>query len=345
MKRTGLFEFAGAAAVAAVLAGCTGLLLSQPALSGVEGKGQDDMPAPIGPLNGASNVGHSASHHRTFHYKGKAQSFIVPTGVSQITVVASGASGPNGQVSGYCRLIGGLGGLVQATIAVTPGEALAIVVGGEGTIGGWNCGNESGNGDGGFNGGGDGGQSPDSSGSFYFTGDGGGGASDVRQGGSALAYRVIVAGGGGGAGAGSYNNGAGGGGVGGGRIGGRGSGETGSGWCLGWGGRGGTQSKGGSGGRGGPPAYGSHGTHGKHGALGLGGFGGGGKSVYGGDGGGGGGGYYGGGGGGSGADCTSSTGSGGGGGGGSSYVEPGATNAKDQKGAASPGDGQIVISW
>jgi hypothetical protein len=43
--------------------------------------------------------------------------------------------------------------------------------------------------------------------------------------------------------------------------------------------------------------------------------------------------------------CTSSVGAGGGGGGGSSYIEPGATNVKDQKGAAPPGNGQIVISW
>jgi hypothetical protein len=33
------------------------------------------------------------------------------------------------------------------------------------------------------------------------------------------------------------------------------------------------------------------------------------------------------------------------GGGGSAYVEPGATNVKDNKGAAPPGNGEVVISW
>jgi hypothetical protein len=64
----------------------------------------------------------------------------------------------------------------------------------------------------------------------------------------------------------------------------------------------------------------------------------------GGGGGGGGGGYYGGGGGGGGGGGEDGC-PGGGGGGGSSYVEPGATNVKDKKGAAPPGNGQIVISW
>src|SRR5579862_8758552 len=59
--------------------------------------------------------------------------------------------------------------------------------------------------------------------------------------------------------------------------------------------------------------------------------------------GGGGGGHYGGGGAGGGGledGCP-----GGGGGGGSSYVEPGATTIKGKKGAASPGNGQVVIAW
>jgi hypothetical protein len=298
---------------------------------------------PIDALNGANNVVEAASHHRIFHYKGKKQSFIVPTGVTHVTVVATGASGPDGLGSGSCSYSGGTGGVLQATIPVTPGETLAIFVGGEGGIGA-TCGSKSGSGSGGFNGGGNGGASYTGG---FDVGDGGGGASDVREGGSGFSNRVIIAGGGGGAGGGAFNHqGYGGGGDGGGRIGGRGSsGNCGSGWGVGGGGSGGTQTRGGKGGLGGCDGYG-HGVHGDHGAFGLGGSGGSGDSPDGGGGGGGGGGgYYGGGGGGSGETSTSSTGSGGGGGGGSSYVESGATDVKDKKGAASPGNGQIKIFW
>jgi len=76
----------------------------------------------------------------------------------------------------------GAGGSVKATIPVTPGEKLAIFVGGYGATAG------------GFNGGGTGGSTGGSGGN----GGGGGGASDVRQGGDRLANRVVVAGGGGG---------------------------------------------------------------------------------------------------------------------------------------------------
>jgi hypothetical protein len=314
----------------AMLAGCSG---SQP---------------PMDPVNGANDIGRSASYHQTFHYTGKAQSFAVPRGVMQVTVSASGASGPI--VRGTeCGRFGGRGGLVQATISVKPGEKLVLFVGGKGEIG-WGCGSQFGKGSGGFNGGANGGQSGYSSNGYYdeYYGDGGGGASDVRQGGTKLEDRVVVAGGGGGGGGAGYSQSAGGGGAGGGKSAGRGGGRGESSTCQGWGGQGGSQNKGGSGGLGGPPPR-SHGTRGR---LGLGGAGANEKPLSGGGGagGGGGGGYYGGGGGGSGSHCGGTTGdgrtgSGGGGGGGSSYVEPGATNVKDQKGAASPGDGRIVISW
>jgi hypothetical protein len=106
---------------------------------------------------------------KTFRYEGKKQSFIVPSGVTQINVAASGAGSPSGD-----KYRGGKGGLLKATIAVTPGEKLGIFVGGAGVASTGGSG-----GSGGFN---------------------GGGASDVRQGGNELKNRVIVAGGGGGAG-------------------------------------------------------------------------------------------------------------------------------------------------
>jgi hypothetical protein len=294
---------------------------------------------PIQLPNDAADVGPSVSHHKMFHFTGKAQSFIVPKGVTQITVVASGASGPIIRSGSYCNVYGGMGGLVHATIPVRPSETLAVFVGGEGQVGGGLVGCLSGSGTGGFNGGGNGGQSINSSSGYYeyFSGDGGGGASDVRQGGSQLANRVVVAGGGGGAGglAGPMD---GVGGPGGGKIGGRGIGPVGS-DCIGGFGRGGIQTEGGKGGRGA--------SKGENGALGQGGLGGQGTYVKypgGGGGGGAGGGYYGGGGGGSSATCHYVS-PGGGGGGGSSFVEPGATNVKAKKGAGASGNGKITISW
>ena len=171
----------------------------------------------------------------TFKYTGAKQTFKVPAGVTLVTITASGASGAAGwdYYYGSYAAPGGLGGRVKATIPVTPGERLAIFVGGSGA-------------DGGFNGGG---KSAKSS-------SGGGGGSDVRQGGDQLADRVAVAaGGGGGGGAGAclstscgYSEG-GAGGSGGGRKGAPGSSGLGS--LKAVGGTGGTRSSGGNGGAGG----------------------------------------------------------------------------------------------
>jgi hypothetical protein len=283
---------------------------------------------PIGALNPVDDISRSASHDRVFHYTGEAQSFKVPAGVTHITIKASGASGPS-QGGSSCFFTGGSGGIVKATISVTPGETLAILVGGEGTGDSPNCTPGSA---GGFNGGGAGGSE-----NYCLNGTGGGGASDVREGGDELRNRVIVAGGGGGGGIAIQPTGfyAGDGGDGGGNVGANGTGVTGG----GYGGGGGTQHRGGKGGAAGGPSMRNSKGHG--GKLGVGGVGGNGQLA--GCGGGGGGGYYGGGGGG-GADGASAAG-GGGGGGGSSYIEPGATNTMNQRGAAAPGNGLIVISW
>ena len=303
------------------------------------GTSQPSIAVPDAMSNGSYPAPHS-KHSQTFSFTGGKQQFQVPAGVTQVTVVASGASGPYGATGYYCKVIGGLGGVVKATIPVTPGETLAVFVGGEGTIGA-PCGSQYGNGNGGFNGGGRGGRA-----GYGYYGDGGGGASDVRQGGSTLSNRVVVAAGGGGQGA-RYHGGAAG--AGGGRHGGAG-GSGGSG-PVGGGGGGGTQKRGGRGGTAdpyfGPPEAGHPGHHGSLGVGGRGGKGGLSLPGYdrpGGGGGGGGGGYYGGGGGGGGGGGEDGA-AGGGGGGGSSYVEPGATNVKDKKGAAPAGNGQVVISW
>ena len=125
------------------------------------------------------------THHMTFRYTGKKQTFKVPSGVTRIQVIAVGASGVGEVIA--------RGGRVSAVIPVAQSETLVIYVGGTGTSSG-----------GGFNGGGAGGQSYDGLG---LAGYGGGGASDVRQGGDAPADRVIVAGGGGGHSGGGSNKG------------------------------------------------------------------------------------------------------------------------------------------
>ncbi len=90
---------------------------------------------------------------KTFYYTGDAQNFTVPRGVKHVTITAIGAPTKSAH-----------SGLVSATIPVTPGESLAVFVGGEPS-----------GGSGGYNGGGAGGVGE------VGTGSGGGGASDVRQ--------------------------------------------------------------------------------------------------------------------------------------------------------------------
>jgi len=119
---------------------------------------------------------------QSFNFTGAVQSFTVPANVTELNVDLRGAAGGASEAS---INQGGLGGRVQAKLAVTPGTVLNIYIGGVGTQGGasWTWYN------GGWNGGGNG-----------WRGGGGGGASDIRIGGTALTNRVLVAGGGGGAG-------------------------------------------------------------------------------------------------------------------------------------------------
>jgi titin len=131
------------------------------------------------------------------------QNWVVPSGVSWIQVVARGASAntTNGSWN--------TGGQVTASLPVTPGETLALYVGGQpktvngATVWGWNGGGTSG---------------------YGVTG-GGGGATDIRRGGDLLGNRVLVAGGGAGR-SGGYWSGAGGGLIGGTESGGQVSGGT-----------------------------------------------------------------------------------------------------------------------
>ncbi|CAN5365126.1 hypothetical protein BH09BAC5_BH09BAC5_12970 [soil metagenome] len=110
----------------------------------------------------------------TFFYTGAMQTYVVPAGVTTLTLETWGAQGGANWVNNV-----NFGGYAKADFSVTPGETLYIFAG------------QQPNGiTGGFNGGGNG----------EAAGQGGGGASDVRQGGMTLNDRIIVAGGGGGAG-------------------------------------------------------------------------------------------------------------------------------------------------
>lgn len=142
----------------------------------------------LGGTAGAAGVCATASGSTTctFDYTGAAQTWTVPDGVTQVTLDVFGAQGGNNSSPG------GQGGRATATLTVTPGETLTLMVGGQAQSP-----FSGGSANGGFNGGGNGG-APFNLPAVYY-GSGGGGASDVRIGGTGLAQRVIVAGGGGGA--------------------------------------------------------------------------------------------------------------------------------------------------
>ncbi len=110
----------------------------------------------------------------TFTYTGAMQTYVVPAGITTITIETWGAQGGSNWGNNV-----NFGGYSKADFPVTPGETLYIYVGQQPTTI-----------TGGFNGGGNG----------EGAGKGGGGASDVRQGGNALTDRIIVGGAGGGAG-------------------------------------------------------------------------------------------------------------------------------------------------
>jgi len=125
----------------------------------------------------------------TFNYTGSSQTYTA-TSTGTLLIDMAGAKGgdhlPAGNIS-----VGGNGGRVVCSLAVTAGQVLNIYVGGMGQSStSWV------NNAGGYNGGGNGVRY--SSGSW--SPGGGGGATDIRIGGTALTNRVVVAGGGGGGG-------------------------------------------------------------------------------------------------------------------------------------------------
>ncbi|MGB6519169.1 MAG: hypothetical protein WBE79_11780, partial [Candidatus Cybelea sp.] len=120
-------RFALSIGAAALFAGCGG---SQP---------------PIG-ANITSAGTQAPSHHRIFHYTGGEQSFEVPPGVTDVRILATGGVGSSGDPPTFAsrRSGGGAAVTLGATIPVTPGERLAVFVGGSGITGGFNGGSGSG---------------------------------------------------------------------------------------------------------------------------------------------------------------------------------------------------------
>jgi hypothetical protein len=324
--------------------------------------------ASAGPAVGEGSI----TTTRIFGYTGGEQTFVVPEGVTELSVTAYGAQG----------YLGDSGAKASATLKVKPAQQLFVEVGGAGKefnatkvpCGETICDVAAG----GFNGGGDS-YNFGWSGWPGYTGGGGGGASDVQTqsqsigGGwkAALPSRLIVAGGGGGSGGTavklkpSVKTAAGG--LGGYLFGGSGDGEEGEtlivkGDLGGGGAKVGGAGAGGKGGSYGGEAHGSPGTvnggylmgyPGVDGELGVGGNGGTSwnKIPTPGAGGGGGGGYYGGGGGGAGSVYDqelakgakeSDAGAGGGGGAGSSYAPGGTTGwASSYTGK----NGEVLITY
>lgn len=258
-----------------------------------------------------------------------SDTFVVPTGITSITVKTwggggGGGGGGNSQAGGA----GGGGGYTVSTIAVTPGETLTVYVGGGGSGGAFSSGGNDAGG-----------------------GGGGGGYTSIYRSSTALA---VTAGGGGGGGGRQARAGG---------DGGAGGGTTGIAGTNGF-----TSNNGGGGAAGTPTSGGAAGAviaganQGTAGALLTGGLGGDGRNGAGADGsgasgglggggdggvanvsttraggGGGGSGYYGGGGGT--ATTSSTTASGGGGGGGSSYTVAGSTGVTNTAGSGtSPGN-------
>lgn len=134
----------------------------------------------------------------TFIYTGAVQTYVVPAGVTSVTIMAKGASGAGW---GPTSTQGGQGATCQGTYTVTPGATIYVYVGGGGQQG-----NQNVPGAAGYNGGGTGGVIVTVGGGAQ-AGNGGGGRSYVANtlGGSAF----LLAGGGGGAAADGYGGGGG----------------------------------------------------------------------------------------------------------------------------------------
>jgi hypothetical protein len=167
---------------------------------------------------------------RAFRYTGSSQSWVVPVGTTSARFELWGASGGswlntarvtpahNDELTmaayyeagkptafGASDMGSNGGGYVAGDRAVTAGDTYLLYVGGNGQNGYNGSGQYTAAG--GYNGGGKGGMGHNFGSLYGIGGGGGGGATDVRFGGSALANRILVAGGSGGNGGATLNGG------------------------------------------------------------------------------------------------------------------------------------------
>lgn len=143
-----------------------------------------------GIMQSISTIATSSHGTTSFSYTGADQTWLVPSGITKITVTVNGASGGN-----TSSATGGAGASITTIVSVTPADTLRLVVGakgGDGVLGGTsNITCPYGNGGLGGSGGG---------GSAY-SGSAGGGYSGIFVNNSiSVANALVIAGGGGGAG-------------------------------------------------------------------------------------------------------------------------------------------------
>jgi hypothetical protein len=74
-------------------------------------------------------LGYGSFTTSNYSYTGSAQTFIVPAGVTAISLIMWGAGGGGGRISGSN---GGAGAFIQGNLFVTPGQSLTVIVGGAG---------------------------------------------------------------------------------------------------------------------------------------------------------------------------------------------------------------------
>ncbi len=125
-----------------------------------------------------------------FHFTGNTQNFVVPAGVTSITITAKGGDGGSA-TGGVVAFPGGGGGSVTATFSVNPGDNIRIIVGGIG-----------GSGEDGGGGGGGTAVINSTTGTLLLVAGGGGGATNGASGGNASTTAGSGAGGSAGANAG-----------------------------------------------------------------------------------------------------------------------------------------------
>lgn len=139
----------------------------------------------IGSGSGSAPV--SVTTKQTFSYTGTTGSFVVPQGVTSLSVKMWGAGGGNG--AWPSNSTAGAGGYAAGTVSVTPGETLLYIIGGGGQ------GTTGSGGDGGLGGWGGGGYGTKGDAS----GGGGGGYTGLFSGAIHQQTAIMIAGGGGGA--------------------------------------------------------------------------------------------------------------------------------------------------